>query len=110
MFDSLDYLFVKIIYELKSTIILIKICHAHPGFKSYLSIALSNKYRDVALKTVEIRDLKNNVIEELPVILINGDNQFYTTDPFHPPTEPFRIAVREALFTKLLMYIYIRSP
>ncbi|CAH2087946.1 unnamed protein product [Euphydryas editha] len=64
-----------------------------PGFKSYLSIALDNDKRDVVLKTVEIRDLKNNIIKELPVTLINEDKQFYTSDPFDPPTETFRIAI-----------------
>ncbi|XP_050355402.1 hemicentin-1-like [Nymphalis io] len=69
-----------------------------PGVKSYLTIALNNDKRDVALKTAELRDLDNNVIKELPLKLINAEKQYYTTDPFVPPNTLFKIAVNG--FTK----------
>ncbi|XP_034836584.1 hemicentin-2-like [Maniola hyperantus] len=64
-----------------------------PDELSVLSIQLDNNKRDVLLKTVEIRDENDRIIYELPLEMVNDDQQFYITQVMDPPTDSFKIVV-----------------
>lgn len=71
------------------------------GKKSHLAIEVDNQARDVSLNNVELRDIHDNFIEDIPLKLIDEDKQFYTTDLFVPPEKAFKIAVSMQLITKI---------
>ncbi|XP_045778362.1 hemicentin-1-like [Maniola jurtina] len=64
-----------------------------PDQLSFLSIELENNKRDVLLKTVELRDVNDRMVIELPLKMVDDDQQFYITQVLYPPTGPFKIVV-----------------
>ena len=47
----------------------------------------------VELTSAKILDLDNNVIEELPLTLVDKKEQFYVTPSFNPPSTIFLVTV-----------------
>ncbi|XP_052744751.1 hemicentin-1 [Bicyclus anynana] len=72
--------------------------------KSYLAIELDNKERDVTLKNVELWDIDDEFIVELPLKLIDSDRQLYITETkFSAPHQTFKIAVKGLTESKELI-------
>ncbi|XP_039747746.1 hemicentin-1-like isoform X2 [Pararge aegeria] len=65
-----------------------------PDQPSFLSIELDNNNKDVILKTVELRDQNDNVISDLPLKMINEEQQLYATEAFKPPSLTFKILIQ----------------
>lgn len=62
--------------------------------KSYLSIKLTVEGGSVELISVQILDINHNIIEEIPLDLVNVKDNFYvTTKTFVPPNDFFKIGV-----------------
>lgn len=47
----------------------------------------------VILQSAKVIDTNGNVLQELPLRLINEKEKFYVTEEFNPPTTAFRISV-----------------
>lgn len=71
------------------------------GQKSYLSIKLSTEGANVELKTVQILDMDNHKILEVPVKVMDKIEQFYITEPIDVPNHMFKIAVMQTLCKQL---------
>ncbi|XP_061717385.1 hemicentin-2-like [Cydia pomonella] len=78
-----------------------------PGVKSHLSIKLSTEGKNVALHSVQILDMNDNVISTVPLTLVDKTEQFYTTDQIMPPDHMFKVAINgydfnsKALITRI---------
>ncbi|XP_063384780.1 hemicentin-1-like [Cydia fagiglandana] len=78
-----------------------------PGVKSHLSIKLSTDGGNVALHSVQILDMNDNVISTIPLKLVDKTEQFYTTDQIMPPNHMFKVAINgydfnnKALITRI---------
>ncbi|XP_052744534.1 hemicentin-1 [Bicyclus anynana] len=71
--------------------------------KSYLAIVLDDKEQEVILKTVELWNIDDDFIIELPLKLIDSDQQLYITEPFSVPQQTFKIAVKGLTKSKELL-------
>ncbi|XP_049878315.1 hemicentin-2-like [Pectinophora gossypiella] len=66
-----------------------------PGALSHLSIKLTTEGDgDLILDTVQLWDMDNNVIMEMPLTLTNKKEKFYVSDTFVPPDKTFKIAIK----------------
>ncbi|CAB3232074.1 unnamed protein product [Arctia plantaginis] len=62
-----------------------------PDGNTYLSIQLLGD--GVILRSAKVIDTSGNVLQELPLRLINEKDKFYVTDEFNPPSTAFKISV-----------------
>ncbi|XP_063366378.1 hemicentin-2-like [Cydia amplana] len=78
-----------------------------PGVKSHLSIKLSTDGGNIALHSVQILDMNDNVISTIPLKLVDKTEQFYTTEQIMPPDHMFKVAINgydfnnKALITRI---------
>lgn len=62
--------------------------------KSYVAIKLTiDGGDDVTLETLQIRNMEDNIVTEVPFKVADKKNQFYVTDKINLPNTAFRIAV-----------------
>ncbi|CAK1589082.1 unnamed protein product [Parnassius mnemosyne] len=81
------------------------------GQKYYLSIELNTEGEMIKLQEVQLLDIKNNIILEERLWIVNTEEQFYVTEQITPPEQIFKIRIKGVKEdTNETIYRVYRSP